>query len=174
MAIIFAIILLGATYIYPIFRVFLGTVGMFAVQGLLYMPAILIAYIMRRPGAALIAQTVISLVSAPFHPWGWMELSGILFIGLPIELAFWAIRYRNYRLPVLAVACSLVGFVRIIVLWVPFGINVMGREAQMVIVAITIVGALVTALAAKLLADSIAKTGVLSSYAVGQEQREEI
>ncbi|MCL0052174.1 ECF transporter S component, partial [Peptococcaceae bacterium] len=60
----FAVLLLGATYLFTIFIMPLGPLAMFAVSGLWLIPPIFIAYILRRSGAALLTQAMISLITA--------------------------------------------------------------------------------------------------------------
>ena len=173
-SIVFAILLLGATYLYLIFIVPLGPLAMFALNGIWFIPPILIAYILRRPGAALLSQSIISIITVAFSPWGWMELMNILYVGMPVELVFCATRYRNYRLPALMLSSVVTGLVPLPIFWVPLGINLLSIEMQITIIVAAIINAAVAGWLAKLLADAIAKTGVLSSYAIGQERQEEV
>ncbi|MGV8147223.1 MAG: hypothetical protein ACLKAK_10365 [Alkaliphilus sp.] len=54
------------------------------------------------------------------------------------------------------------------------GVNLMSTCVQIVLIIVVIVNGVVAAYFAKLLADSIDKTGVLSSYDVGIERKEEV
>ncbi len=173
-SVVFAVVLLGATYLHTIFIVPLGPLAMFAIHGIWFIPPIFIAYILRRPGAALLSQVMISVVTVAFSPWGWMELPVILTRGLPIELGFLTTRYRNYRLPVLILTSIATGLVAVAVFWLPLKINLLSIEMQLATIAVAAINAGIAGWLAKLLADAIAKTGVLSSYAVGQELQEEV
>jgi len=173
-SIVFAVLLLGATYLYAIFIMPLGPLAMFAVSGLWFIPPIFIAYVLRRPGAALLTQAMISLISVPFSPWGWMNLITILMVGIPVELVFLATRYRNYRLFILMLAGIVPGLVNVVIGWVPFGLVSLSIEMQIAVVAVAIISGALGGWLAKILADATAKTGVLSSYAVGQEHQKEI
>ena len=173
-SVVFAVLLLGATYLFAIFIMPLGPLAMFAVSGLWLIPPIFIAYILRRPGAALLTQAMIRTALVPFSPWGWMELTAIVASGLPIELVFLATRYRNYRLFILMLAGIVPGLVDVVIGWVPFGLVSLSIEMQIAAVAVAIISGALGGWLAKILADAIAKTGVLSSYAVGQEHQKEI
>jgi ABC-type thiamin/hydroxymethylpyrimidine transport system permease subunit len=94
-------------------------------------------------------RVLVNLVMLSFTPFGWMHLVISVVFGLSNELPFLLTRYRDYRLR--AVTMQVIGLV--------------------VFVAS---GALIGGALAKALADAIAKTGVLASFAIGQEQRDEV
>ena len=173
-SIAFAVVLLGVAYLFILFIRPLGLLAQTLGQGIWFIPAIFMGYILRRPGAVIVSQLMIRIMLVPVSPYGWMELVGALVVGVPIEIVFGATRYRNYRLPVLMLSGIAAGAVRTAVAWVPYGLSELAPEFQMVVVGLTIVSGSMAGLVAKLLADSIAKTGVLSGYAVGQEHQEEV
>ena len=173
-SVVFAVVLLGVNYLFFMFLWPLGPLGLPASVGIWFMPLILIAYILRRPGAALIAQMMISIISAPFSPGSWAILLMIIVAGVPMELVFFAARYRNYRLYILMIAGIVPGLVYTSLRWIPVGTNLLTIEMQIAIIAITIISGALGGCLAKIIADAIAKTGVLSNYAVGEEHQEEI
>ena len=172
--IVFAALLTGAMYLFVMFIMPLGPLAVHIGFGIWLMPPIFIVYILRRPGAALLAELLIAIISIPFSPAGWMTLIAVLTRGIPIELVFLTTRYRNYRLSLLMIAGIIPGLVGTALGWMPFGINLLSIEMQIAIVAATIVSGAAGGWVAKALAGAVAKTGVLSSYAVGQEHEEEI
>ena len=173
-SVVFAVILLGVSYLFIMFIRPLGLLAQTLGQGIWFIPAIFMGYILRRPGAVMLSQLMIRIILVPISPYGWMELVGAFVVGVPIELVFRATRYRNYRLPVLMLAGIAAGSLRTIAAWVPYGLSELAPEFQITVVALTVISGVLAALLAKLLADAIAKTGVLSSYAVGQERQEEV
>ena len=173
-SIVFAVVLLGVTYLYMMIIVPLGPIAMFAVNGIWFIPPIFISYILRRPGAALISLMIMGIVTVPFSIHGWMELPFVLTRGLPIEFIFLITRYRNYRLPVLMISGFAAGIIPLLMFWMPLGINLLPVSIQMIIVAVGLVNGAISGLISKLFADAVAKTGVLSNYAVGQEHQQEI
>ncbi len=173
-SIVFAILLAGTMYLFLMFIMPLGILVGSVFNGIWFIPPILIAYILRRPGAALLGQAMISIISVPFSPAGWVILIGVLIVGFPIELVFLTTRYRNYHLYLLMIAGIAAGLLGTALNWIPAGLNLLSIEIQIATVVITIVSGSVGGWLAKLLADAIAKTGVLSSYAVGQEMQEEV
>ena len=173
-SIIFAMFLLGVSYVYITLIRPLGLLAQTAGLGLWFMPAIFMGYVLRRPGAVLLSQLMIRIILLPISPYGWMEIVGLVVVGIPVELVFWATRYRNYRLPVLMLSGIIGGSVRTIVAWKPYGISELTTEIQIIVVILMIISTAAAGWLAKLLADAVAKTGVLSSYAVGQEHQKEI
>ncbi|MEV4757917.1 ECF transporter S component [Micromonospora sp. NPDC049559] len=78
--------------------------------GLWLLPAVLGGLIIRKPGAALYTETVAAVVSALLGAqWGALVIPQGLVQGLGAELAFAALRYRSYRLPVSILAGALTG-----------------------------------------------------------------
>ena len=174
LSLVFAILMLGADYLLAMFIMPLGPLAIYASTGIWFIPPIFIIYILRRPGVVLLSQLIMAIISVPFSPFGWMQLLGAVVVGLPIELVFWATRYRNYHLPVLLMGGIVAGVVNLAFGWVPYGISLLAMGMQITIVVASIVSGAVGGWLAKLLADAIAKTGVLSNYAVGQELQEEV
>ena len=170
----FAFPLLGANYLLAVFIMPLGPLAIYASTGLWFIPPIFIVYIMRRPGAVMLGQLVMTIVSVPFSPFGWMQVLSAVVVGLPIELVFLLTRYRNYRLPILLIGGMTAGVVNIAFGWVPYGISLLATGMQITIVTALIVSSITGVLGAKLLAEATAKTGVLGNYAVGQELQEEV
>ena len=173
-SIAFAVILLGVAYLFILFIRPLGLLAQTLGQGIWFIPAIFMGYILRRPGAVIVSQLMMRIILVPISPYGWMELVGAFVVGVPIELVFWATRYRHYRLPVLMLTGIAAGSLRTVVAWVPYGLSELTSEFQITVIVLTIVSGALAGWLAKLLADAIAKTGVLSGYAVGQEHQEEV
>ena len=171
----FAIILVGFSYLFVLFIIPLGLPARSAFQGLWYIPAIFIVYILRRPGAVLISETMIRLITVLFSPYGWLELVGLVVVVIPTELVFFSTGYRNYSLRILMLAGIAIALTRTVFTWLPLGINLLTTELQIAVILLAMVSGAAAAWIAKMLADSTTRTGVLNSYNVGQQQyREEI
>lgn len=146
-----------------------GTQALFGGVWLLAGP--LVAVIVRKPGAALFAEIVAASVEALFGTqWGWSTLEAGLVQGLGAELVLALFLYRVYRLPVVLFAGAAAGLamgLNDIVISYP-GLD---PAFKLVYVVCGIVsGAVIAGLGSWLLARAIARTGVLSSFAVGREQ----
>jgi energy-coupling factor transport system permease protein len=135
-------------------------------------PALIAARVTRRPGAALLCNLFVGLVQVPLTPFGWVVLPLQLIPALGCEAAFLATRYRNFRLPVLiagGIAAALLGLV---IKYVPLGYQNLSVEVQLGIFVVLVAGGALAGLAAKLTSNALARTGVLSGYAV--ESGEEV
>jgi energy-coupling factor transport system substrate-specific component len=175
-SIVFAIFFMFATYLYMMFILPLGPLAISAVQGMWFIPPIFIAYIIRRPGAVLLIQSIISIIRIPFSPTGWLMLviMNLLLVGIPCELVFLVNRYRNYNISILMIAGIVAGLFCTIAMWIIADVNLLSINIQILIIIVSITTGAISGCASKILADTIAKTGVLSGYAVGQKFQNEI
>ncbi len=173
-SIVIAIPLIGANYILVMFIMPLGMLAICAVQGIWIIPPILIAYILRRPGAVFLSQLIRATIMIPFSTTWWTVSLFALVYAISAELVFLTVRYRNYSSSFLMFAGIVVGLACTAVMWLPMGVGLLSIEMQIAILVISIISGALAGWLAKMLADSIAKTGVLNSYAVGQEFQEEI
>ena len=145
-----------------------GTQALFGGVWLLAGP--IVAMIVRKPGAALYAEMVAASVEALLGTqWGWSTLEAGLVQGLGAELVLALFLYRVYRLPVIVLAGAAAGLA--------MGINdsvlsYAGYDASfktVYIVCGAITGAVIAGVGSWLIVRAIARTGVLSSFAVGRE-----
>jgi len=87
------------TLIGPLTTAFKPAEGLLA--GIWFLPAVLAALIVRRPGAALLAEMIAAVLSMLLgSQWGWGTAISGLMQGGGVELAFLAFRYRRFTLPV--------------------------------------------------------------------------
>ena len=146
-------------------------------QGLMYgvwlLPAVLIALIVRRPGAALLGGIVSAAVSLVLgSPYGVDALISGALQGGGAELGFAAGLYRRWSLPFAVLAGALAGVLATI-----HDVIVYFRDfdpAYWAVFGVTTVlsGAVIAGVGAWLLVRALVATGVLRDFAVGREQRE--
>ncbi|MGO1683663.1 MAG: ECF transporter S component [Brachybacterium sp.] len=87
------------TLIGPLTAAFKPAEGLLA--GIWFLPAVLAALIVRKPGAALLAEMIAAVLSMLLgSQWGWGTAISGLMQGGGVELAFLAFRYRRFTLPV--------------------------------------------------------------------------
>src|SRR5215212_5865323 len=84
-------------------RAILPELGFF-VAGFYVAAAVMVGYIVRRPGSALLGEMIAALIEIPLTPFGPAALILGLLQGLGAEAGFAATRYRNWSLPVLMLA----------------------------------------------------------------------
>ncbi len=145
--------------------------GLQAVGGGLWLFAgVLTGLIVRKPGAALYGELLAAVVSALIgNQWGALTLLNGLTQGLGAELVFAAFLYANFRLSTAVLAGAGAGLAMSItdlVVWYP------GSDLPFtVIYAVSGVvgGAVLAGLLSWLAARGLARTGVLSRFAIGRE-----
>ena len=87
------------TLIGPLTAAFKPAEGLLA--GIWFLPAVLAALLVRKPGAALLAEMVAAVLSMLLgSQWGWGTAISGLMQGGGVELAFLLTRYRRFTLPV--------------------------------------------------------------------------
>lgn len=142
-------------------------------QGLLAGPwliaGVLGGLIIRKPGAALYASVVASVISALVgNQWGPLTIASGLVQGLGAELVFLIFLYGVWRLPVAILAGAGAGIACGIndrILWYP-GADVLFTAVY--ITSTTVSGAVIAGLGAWLIARGLAATGALNRFASGR------
>ncbi|MFP3465107.1 ECF transporter S component [Leifsonia sp. SIMBA_070] len=145
-------------------------------QGILNGPwlfaGVLVALIVRKPGAALYGELVAAIVSALIGTqWGFATLLSGVVQGLGAELVFALFLYANWRLLPAILAGAGAGVAESILdllYWYP------GSKPEFAItyaITTTVSGAVVAGLGSWLLVRALARTGALSRFAAGREAR---
>jgi energy-coupling factor transport system substrate-specific component len=139
--------------------------GAFLIYGGWLVPVVLAPLIVRRPGAALFAELVAAGVSTLLgSPWGPDVLLSGFVQGAAAELVFAFTLYRNWSLPVLAVAAvaSAAGaWIHDWVVWYP-GVAVDVQVLRGLVMAISAV--VIAALGSLALVRSLRRAGVLEGF----------
>lgn len=87
------------TLIGPLTAAFKPAEGLLA--GIWFLPAMLAGLVVRKPGAALLAEMIAAVLSMLLgSQWGWGTAISGLMQGGGVELAFLLTRYRRFTLPV--------------------------------------------------------------------------
>ncbi|ERI09522.1 ECF transporter S component [Aneurinibacillus aneurinilyticus] len=152
-----------------------GPVGAEIMFGIWVLASPLIAFIIRKPGAALIAE--VSAAAVEVFTGSHFGLSSLLIgfcQGLGAELAFFLFRYKKYSLSTLMLsgAFAAIGSMVYSLLANGFGYftpGVLGATFALRIIS----GAILGGLLAKLIAESLAKTGTLQQYELMRQRREQ-
>jgi energy-coupling factor transport system permease protein len=149
----------------------LGPFGYEVIFGIWFIVSIITAYIIRKPGAALISETIAGGVQVLLgSPAGPMLIVSAFIQGLGAEAAFAATKYRNYSTVVLVLAG--IGPAVTSFIWGLFHSGYIALSfpllSSMLIVRV-ISGALIAGLLGKWITERLADTGVLRSYALGKE-----
>lgn len=173
--IVFGLLAVPVQWLFTSLEMFTGPIGSRIFIGIFFTSALMAVYIIRQPGAALIATLIASIVQVPFSPYGWAVLIMVITNGLPIELAFWLTRYRRYGLPMMLITGGLMvlpGFFMHAVNFGYFNLAITVFLSSLIVQMLS--GALLGGWLAKALADAVARTGVLAGFAIGQDIIEEV
>lgn len=131
------------------------------VIGIYFWPIIMVAYLIRKPGAALFSALVSFIVLVPFTPYGITVLMMAVVIGLPIEAALVVGRYK-FRLWSLMLAGAVTGIIYVLGQFVVWGLVNVSPMLQLVIFIEAIIsGMILGGLLAKWIGDTVIKTGVV-------------
>jgi energy-coupling factor transport system substrate-specific component len=128
-------------------------------------PAVLAPLIVRKPGAAIFAETVAAGVSALIgSQWGVDALVSGIVQGAGAELIFALVMYRSWSLPILAlaaIASSVAAWIHDWVLWYP-DVAVELQLARGILMAMSAV--VFVAAGSRWLADALRRAGVLDAF----------
>lgn len=130
---------------------------------------VLVALVIRKPGAALYGELVAATVSALVgNQWGLLTLESGLVQGLAAELIFALFLYRRFSLPVAVLAGAAAGLamaVNDLILWYP---GSAGPFVAAYTVAGVISGAVVAGALSWFIVKALAGTGALSRFESGR------
>ena len=143
------------------------------IYGVWLLPGVLVALIVRKPGAALFGGIVSATVSALIaSQWGLDTILSGALQGGGAELAFAIGRYRSWSLPLAVLAAALAGIgaaIHDVIGYYPDT----GVDYWIVFSATLVIsGILVAGIGAWLLVRALASAGVLNEFAAGRDQRE--
>src|SRR5215216_3382371 len=166
---------LGWGYVWSAGRAILPELG-FVLDGFYVVAGVLVGYIVRRPGAALLGEMLASLLEIPLTPFGAVVLWLGLLQGLGVELVFAGTRYRNWSLPVLMLAGAVGAILPYFgYTYVTTSAASLGIDVQVLRIVLKLIGgAIFAGLVGKLIADALAKTGVLNNFPIARSRVREI
>ncbi|ESU33902.1 HMP/thiamine permease ykoE [Bacillus sp. 17376] len=150
-----------------------GLIGYDLIFGIWFIVSIIAAYIIRKPGAAVLSETIAATIEVMLgNAVGPRLILAGIIQGLGAEAAFAATKWKNYSTWVLVAAgmgSSITSFA-----WGYFlgGLAALtpGYVTAMFFVRLAS-GAILAGLLGKYISDSLAKTGALNSFPLGKEAR---
>jgi energy-coupling factor transport system substrate-specific component len=149
-------------------------IGQEALFGFWLIAGVLASYVIRRPGAALLGEFLAALAEVLFGAAAGTPLlvTGVMQ-GLGAELVFGARRWKDYSLPTMMLAGAVAMLVALPWNWFRLGYFQLNPGLLVVLLIVRLLsGAIISGLGGKLLGDALARTGVLSSFALGRERQE--
>src|SRR5712692_9884520 len=158
-----------------LFMTFSGSYGFLAfaaICGFFYISGPLAAYIIRKPGAATIAETMNGVAQVlSGNPNGVMVLGAGFLQGFMSDMAFAFYGYRKWTLSVLALSGALAPLLQQIPEVYFFGVGDLGISYNLLALAIRMIsGAVYAIILVKPIAFALVKAGVLRGTAVAREE----
>ena len=173
LSVVFAIVYLAFLPIGKLLVGFFGPIGYDLIFGIWFIVSIVSAYIIQKPGAAFLSETIAAMVEVMIgNATGPMLLIAGMVQGIGAEAVFAATKWKHYSTFVLmgaGVGSAVTSFV--------YGYFMSGYAAlttgYVIAMFVTrmVSGALIAGLLGKALSNGLAQTGVLSSFALGKEHR---
>lgn len=143
--------------------------------GVWFTSGLLGGYIIRRPGAAFLTETLTGaaevLLGAPAGPV--LVITGMME-ALGAELAFAATGYRRWGLGTMLVAGAAAALVALPWNWFRLGYFALDPAFLLVLLAVRLFAGTLAGGAAKVLGDLVAATGSLNYFAIGRERVREV
>ena len=175
-AVLFGILLLGATYAGGILYGILAPAGMGSLgyepfYGIYFMPAAFCIYIMRKPGTGMIAEILAAIIETLlgnfFGPI--VILSGVVQ-GIGIELPIALKKYRDFGRPVMITSAVVCSVLTLIYNCFVSGYKMIALPILGVMLVVRIISAVFfCGILTPILGDRLAKAGVLRGYAICEE-----
>ncbi|MBT2641850.1 ECF transporter S component [Bacillus sp. ISL-41] len=173
LAVVFGVIYLLFLQLGNVLVGMFGLIGYDLIFGIWFIVSIIAAYIIRKPGAAVLSETIAATIEVMLgNAIGPRLILAGIIQGLGAEAAFAATKWKNYSTRVLVAAgmgSSITSFA-----WGYFlgGFSALspGYVTAMFFVRL-ISGAILAGLLGKYISDSLAKTGALNSFPLGKEAR---
>ncbi|GEO25491.1 ABC transporter permease [Alicyclobacillus acidoterrestris] len=146
--------------------------GQATMTGLWLIASVLVAYIIRRPGAALLAELIAASVELLLGgQWGLSNLVAGLIQGIGAELAFCLFFYRGYHIVSCILSGVLASAAAVLQWYFQYGGNELtaGTEVAYIVIALCS-GAVLGGILPKLVADALYKAGVLRNFAIARQR----
>lgn len=167
-------------WVYLVGKSVLGDITQSVMEGLWLLGALLVPYIVRRPGSAIFGELVASLVEASFNPFGVTVLIAGVLEGIGAELIFLATGYRRFDRKVMIVAG---GFDALLffVAWaawsngyVALNAGALAFKLSPTVVAIYLILELISGgvagVLARFIGNALVPTGVLDGFPIAERQ----
>ena len=174
-AVVFGIVYLAFLHLGNIWAGFIGPIAYEWIFGVWFIVSIICMYIIRKPGAAVVSETISAaievLLGNAIGPR--LILSGIVQ-GLGAEAVFAATRYRMFNLWVLMLAGMGSAVFSFVYGYFLGGFTVYSTGYVLFMLAVRIFsGALIAGVGGKLITDGLLATGTLRGYAVARPKKGE-
>jgi energy-coupling factor transport system substrate-specific component len=141
-------------------------------DGFYIVGGVLVAYVIRRPGAALLGEMLAALIEIPFTGFGAVVLWLGLLQAVGVEVVFLTTRYRRFDTLTVMIAgamgalFALIGYSIPAEGWLGLAPGVFVLRTVLKLLGGAILGGLV----GKLIGDALARTGVLNNFPIARQR----
>lgn len=165
-------IYLGWDFLFKALPPVVNPVAAASFNGLWWIAGGIVPYVIRRPGAALLAESVGGFVEfALGSPYGIQAFTIGIAQGLGIELGFMLGGYRRWGPGWLMMSCALGGVGNYLYSYFYYGVDAYSKANQAGYLIVTMIsGAVLAGLLSWLLAKALFRTGVLANFAGGRAE----
>jgi energy-coupling factor transport system substrate-specific component len=172
LALVFGLLFLGWTFVWefvkPLNAFLPGARDLF--YGFWFIASIVAAYIIRKPGAALAAETLAALAEfLAGGEWGLTILISGLVQGAMAELVFAAVGYKRFDLMVLGLAGAAAGVGSLVVDYLFWYSSLTIGVLGVMLVARVISGAVLAGWLGKAIGDGLERAGALGSFRISYQ-----
>ncbi|PSM16892.1 MULTISPECIES: ECF transporter S component [Nitratireductor] len=170
---VFAVLYLGWVQVWLISQAVFGPVTMDIAMGFWFIASIVAAAIIRKPGAAFLAEVLAAAIELLLgSPAGLMLVVSAAIQGAGAEAVFAATRWRNYSLPVLMAAGVGAALASFAYTWVRFDYGALEPGLLVLMFALRCLsGALLGGLLGHVVVEALYRTGVLSGLKIDHDRR---
>ncbi len=170
---VFAVLYLGWVQVWLISQAVFGPVTMDIAMGFWFIASIVAAAIIRKPGAAFLAEVLAAAIELLLgSPAGLMLVVSAAIQGVGAEAVFAATRWRNYSLPVLMAAGVGAALASFAYTWVRFDYGALEPGLLVLMFALRCLsGALLGGLLGHVVVEALYRTGVLSGLKIDHDRR---
>lgn len=171
-------------WVYLVGTSLFGGIVQAAMEGLWLLGALLVPYIIRRPGSALAGELIASLVESSFNPFGIIVIVSGLLEGVGAEMVFLLTRYKRFDRKLMVIAGAFDAFLFFVV-WISWRQGYVAfadgglvlKQAPVVVLLYLVVETIsggVAGLLAKAIGDALVPTGVLDGFAIAANRAQDV
>ncbi|QDZ00661.1 thiamine permease [Nitratireductor mangrovi] len=170
---VFAVLYLGWVQVWLVAQAIFGAVTMDVVMGFWFIASIIAAAIIRKPGAAFLAEVLAAAIEVLLgSPAGLLLVVSGAIQGAGAEAVFAATRWRNYSLPVLMFSGVGAAIASFIYTWVRFDYGALEPGLLVAMFALRCLsGALLGGLLGHYVVEALYRTGVLAGLRIEHDRR---
>ncbi len=175
LAVVFGVVYLAFLPLGSLLVGFMGPIGYDFIFGIWFIVSIIAAYILQKPGAAFLSETIAAMIEVLLgNAVGPMLIVTGMVQGIGAEAVFAATRWKNYSTLVLMAAGMGSSITSFIYGYFMSGYAALATEYVIAMFVVRLIsGALIAGLLGKALSEGLARTGALSSFALGKQQRKD-